>query len=995
MPTYRLDILITGTDRASPRISGFGRALGRIGQIAAGILIAGAIRAITDQIAGLARTAFESIADIERMTVGMEGLIAREIARGQTIETVSTAIRTLTEAEILSLDKLRLEYFLLGEELAEAETHYGDMIGEFGEGSMEVLDASIAVRDLKNEVMGVGSEMEALAGMEGKLISFTTTSTEGAIGLADALSLAVGPAKQLLDWVVQQALRSPYGEEEVMQALRVAAGYGFVTQAFGENITESERLRLSQEQGVVTAQRLTLASLDLIAAIGEQPETLVRIMRALGQIRGHGKLLGMEIRQLVNAGVGLDLMAMSMGMTTDEFQRAQVEGKILADEFIPALVKMIEEGLGGSAERLSQTLSGLKENFGDLRRVLLRNFLGPLVYEIEPALLKFYNKMSSPENLAKVTKFGENLRDTVLGAVGWFQTLHGAIKRTQDFFNKPWEIVLAVTPEDWTTKDRRELVDSIVSIGDAFERLNEIDPPGENLGFEDPEGIFGGFLAGLGIVTTIGWIIRLGGIAIGTLGWLAAGLGIVGLAVGGLGALWFGNFLGIRDITKNAWENYIKPAFMGIKKWFEEDAVPAMKTFHDEWKEKVWDLWVDTKAYIDEDLIPALITVKDELGDRFAVAMSVFRKNWMTLMRPVLVEMHRRLAEEIIPDIKEFAFKLGTDVYNAAETASKPLRNILGTWQAQRTTLVEDVIPAIWEFVRVVGGSLVTSSETARKVVGAGLLGAFTRLSGWAEEHLLPILTKVAGKLLDIGTWVTGLVRRAWEEVLLPAITKVGNFLAFHVAPVLGAVVNLLGAISGVIWFFLMGALNGLIMMFTDLWGVLSPGLVITLGIIGGFLTKIGTVMWWIVSAIASRFINQFLAEVGAIASIAARALDWLADAINRVADAINKWTESNIPKLWEPGSIPPIAQGFLDTAMALETMEDAYQGSSIFKAGALSGISSPMFAGAGVGAAAPVSIVVEGDTNHIVVESEGVARYITHRLREQKLKKFSEYMGR
>ncbi len=994
MPTYRLDILITGTDRASPRVSGFGRALGRIGQIAAGILIAGAIRGITDQIAGLARTAFESIADIERMTVGMEGLIARELARGETVETVSTAIRTLTEAEILSLDKLRLGYFLLGEELAEAETHYGDMIGEFGEGSMEVLEASIAVRELKGELAETGTEMENLAAMEGAVVSFTTSSTEGAIGLADALGLAQAPAKQLLDWVVQQALLSPYGEEEVMAALRVAAGYGFITQYGGEAVTETERLALAQEHGVVTAQRITLASLDLIAAIGEQPETLVRIMRALGQIRGHGKLLGMEIRQLVNAGVGLDIMALSMGMTVDEFQRAQKEGKILADEFIPALVKTIEEGLGGSAARLSKTLAGLKENFGDLRRVMLRELFGPLVYAIEPAILRFYETLRTPENIQAMREWGEDFRDSAIDAYDWVVRLWGAVNRTKNLFDNPWEIVLALSPEDWTTKQKRQIVDGIMEIGDAIDRIQELDPPGENLGFEEPENVLGGALTGLSIVGGVGLLVKVGGVIIGLLGAWAAAIGVVGFAAAGLGALWYGNFLGIRDITADAWEYWIKPAFFGISNWFTETAKPAMITFHDEWKEKVLQAWEDAKDYIDNDLIPALIRTRRELEDKWVVASGTFKKHFLRDVAAPLKGLHTDLIEDVIPAVKDFALKLGTDVYDAAVIVSGPLRNVLGTWESMGRTLIQDTLPAIWEFIRVVGGDLVTSGDTARRVVGVGLLGAFSRLGEETKEHLMPALSNLSSNLLGLGTWVTGLVRHAFEEWLLPAFTKVGNFLAFHVAPVLGAVLRLFGAIAGVIWLLLIGALYGLFGILEKIWSLLAPGFIRSLQQVWDFMKKIGGAMWWIVSTVAKRFIDEFLREVETIAGNVAGILDWLAESINNVAGAMNDWTNTQIPELWEPHSIPPIAQGFLDTAMALDNLEESYQRSSMFKVGAYGGISSPMLAGAGVGAGS-VQVNVEGDTNHFVVTSEKLAEYVAHQLREEKVKRYNHYMGR
>ncbi len=993
MPTYRLDILITGTDRASPRISGFGRALGRIGQIAAGILIAGAIRGITNQISNLASVAFDSISDIERMQIGMETLVARELARGQVIEETSTSIRTLTEAEILSLDKLTLEYFKLGEELAETETHYSDMIGEFGEGSMEVLAASIAVRDLKDDISETGSEMEALAALEGAVVSFTTQSRVGTMGLAEALGLAVGPAEKLLGWVTQIALQSPFGEEAIMDVLRRAAGYEFATQAFGGLVTEQERLNLAQEGGVVTAQRLTLAIIDFISAVGEPVGSLANLIRALGQVKGHGRLLGMEVRQLVNAGMTIDFMAMAMGMTADEFERARAEGEIFADEFIPALVIAIEEGLGGAAERLSKTLSGLKENFGDLRRVMLREMFGPLVYAIEPALLRFYEQMSSPENIVAMRTWGEGFRDRLIEIWEWLVTLTVVFNGINDFLKFPWVVLFHITPEHWDREFVTKIGRAIISVGDLKDAILEIDPPGEDLGFEQPENVLGGVLAGVGAVSAIGWIIRLGGVAISTLGWLAAGAGLAGIAAGTLGALWFGNFLGIRDITKDAWENYIKPSFMGIKKWLEEDAVLAIETFYEDWKQKVWQLWIDTKVWIDSDFIPSLIQIRDWIGTKLGEGAIIGAIALQTRLLPQLNSVYLKLKDDVIPQIAGFILHIGTKAAEALGTLTRPMRVlILEVLPDFAGVMWREVIPAVKEL-----GSI----WLANAAKSAGLFGK--RMKQIAEPTLkefgfalgmlvIPPLREFVDLVDNIYEKGAVGIRRGWEESIRPMLQGMATWLSEHVNPATEIFLDLWSEGMDIL-FRLVGGIwvNFALPILMGLWTVLmfwvNPALT---GFVG--LLELGL---FLIGQFGSGVLKIIRKSVQGFAYAAGVAIDFLAGVLERLRDVLVDLADK-LPWWALPGSPSYIEQVFLDTADAVEGLDGVLGRSSLFRPGGLNpNISSPMFAGGAAGAMSPASVVVEGDENTFVVTSEKLAEYVAHQLREEKVKRYNHYMGR
>lgn len=408
--------------------------------------------------------------------------------------------------------------------------------------------------------------------------------------LAYAFELAAGPAQELFKWIQELALISPFKEKDVIEAFRVAAAYGFATQYGGALVNETERLKLAQEEGVVTAQRLTQALLDFAAATGLEGLKLSNVVRALGQIKAKGKLAAEEIRQLVNAGLGIDVMADAMGLTTDEFIRLQKEGSILAEDFLPALIAFIENTLSGASARFLETFTGIKEALGELAVVLLRRFLQPITNMLVPAMRELFAMGSAPAVFDAVTQWGERAGAVAEVVATKIIQLLGLLKELNTL--SAFEI--------------RVKFIGIVFGDEALEKINDltdaIDDFGERIGFVEGglkalEGFFTGFgrvLLGARVAGAIRFIMRL------LLGFLFSNpiLKAIAFGVGLLRAAWDGNWLGMRDTLTEIWEGGVRDKLIEIWEWFSKTLPQGLKDFFEpflnEWLPKLQEFLSST-----------------------------------------------------------------------------------------------------------------------------------------------------------------------------------------------------------------------------------------------------------------------------------------------------------------------------------------------------------------------------------------------------------------
>lgn len=234
--------------------------------------------------------------------------------------------------------------------------------------------------------------------------------------MAGAMQTAAPLARELLNWVEELAILSPFDQEGVAQALRTAVSYGFLT-------TAASSVAEAQEKGIVTAQRLTQALIDWASASGRSTFEMNSVSRALGQMQAKGKVSAQELNQLSEAGFSVLPILKSMGFTLDDVSNGMVD----FDELILKITESMEADFGGAAIRASGTLSGLANSIGDLGKKYLREFFGPvdqatgkiggILGVVQPILQKFVDTLMDERVLNAVRMLGTLLGDVLTGGM--------------------------------------------------------------------------------------------------------------------------------------------------------------------------------------------------------------------------------------------------------------------------------------------------------------------------------------------------------------------------------------------------------------------------------------------------------------------------------------------------------------------------------------------------------------------------------------------------
>lgn len=149
------------------------------------------------------------------------------------------------------------------------------------------------------------------------------------------------------------------------------------------------------------------------------------IVRAIGQIKGAGRLQGDELNQLAEAGISVDTiyeqLSKQIGKSRDEVRKLQAAGKISASQAISGILAGINATVGGgdagaaAATRATSTISGIMDTIKGRAVGLVLDLEVPGSGAVRGVL------QTIASSLDGTTETGQRLRSvlgSVLGAVG-------------------------------------------------------------------------------------------------------------------------------------------------------------------------------------------------------------------------------------------------------------------------------------------------------------------------------------------------------------------------------------------------------------------------------------------------------------------------------------------------------------------------------------------------------------------------------------------------
>jgi tape measure domain-containing protein len=238
---------------------------------------------------------------------------------------------------------------------------WGSRIGALATGAIAGLGASIAAVG----TMAAKTGIDFNAMMEQSEIAWTTL-----LGSADE-------AKKTINDLVELGAKTPFEFEGLDKSAKLLNMAGF----------EGEKLK-----------ETLIAVGDAVSAVGGGQEELEGVSMALFQMSAKGKASAEEMNQLAERGIpAWEILSETMGKPIPELMKMSEQGKLMADQVIPALVKGMGERFGGAMEKQSQTFNGLMSTLKDNLKSFTAMITSDLFEKIKsflPPIIDFINQIS-------------------------------------------------------------------------------------------------------------------------------------------------------------------------------------------------------------------------------------------------------------------------------------------------------------------------------------------------------------------------------------------------------------------------------------------------------------------------------------------------------------------------------------------------------------------------------------------------------------------------
>ena len=206
-------------------------------------------------------------------------------------------------------------------------------------------------------------------------------------------------AKSFVDAIVEKAANAPFSLNALTDSM--------------------VKLRVS---GVENTQKSFDALVDSVAAFGGTDMTLKRASVAIQQMGGKGVISMEELRQQLGEAVpnAITLMARSLNTTYSELVKQISTGNVSSGPALEAMFEEMERSLGGSAQRMMETWSGMMARFRTEAEKAARE-LGQAGYfdALKDQLRSLIETMQTNEFKQFMVEVGEGLAE-VAKAVGDF-----------------------------------------------------------------------------------------------------------------------------------------------------------------------------------------------------------------------------------------------------------------------------------------------------------------------------------------------------------------------------------------------------------------------------------------------------------------------------------------------------------------------------------------------------------------------------------------------
>ena len=387
--------------------------------------------------------AFSKAGKISGMEVSIKGLAKSKVAIKELENSLKKGVTQKNRVEVLGAKKAA---GILKEIQAKMRTLAFGRVHLNLEGARESLKGFFSfvnknARFLGNELSTIGNRLTRYVSLPLALAGGYALRTAGQFEAAEvaftALTKSAGEGKFIFEELKEFSKTAPVDVNALFMGAKQMLGLGFATKEVIPN------LKIISEG---------------MAAIGADSGIFSRIVLALSQIKGKGKLVGEELRQIGNIGlVSIEAVAKKFKLNVDEFYKAIEKRAISGEDAVTALLQVMSEKFSGFLETYAKTIPGrwqvLVNNFkifaselGEVisgifnvpenltRLAAMFNYLTDSLKSLNPAALEVTAKV-----LGMVAAVG-----LLIAALGKLMQLYAGLKSLWLLaFSNPWTAVIA------------------------------------------------------------------------------------------------------------------------------------------------------------------------------------------------------------------------------------------------------------------------------------------------------------------------------------------------------------------------------------------------------------------------------------------------------------------------------------------------------------------------------------------------------------------------
>lgn len=733
-----------------------------------------------------------------------------------------------------------------------------------------------AIRDLGREVLDAVASFQLLEIQLSGLIASETVDRFGG-DFQDALAGSTQRVQELIGWIKQLAITTPFTVQTLQRTLAVSMAMGF---------TSDE------------SQTLTKAIGNFTAGMGLSQEIMERIIYNFGQMKAAGKVTGTELRDLARGGFVpivkvLEIMQENMGMTNmkfEDFRKLAGSGAVDVNEFFRAFEQLADERFPNAMERMSQTWAGLTGNIKDfIQSVVGAGLFGPAFSKITSALALGFQQLIDPQIQDAINGLGlvlarffeidlTNVEEIKTVILEFIWVLTGALRRVQE--TGDWGTF-------WTQMGVPEnVVSGLMAIKDWFDTAGQwLVDNGANI-----KAALIGIGVGLGVIMGVSAVVGILTALTNPLTLLVLLAGLVAVAI----ANW--------DVVVAKFEE-IKAAVI--------DWAMGMWNAFIQWAKPAIDFLASIGAVLGpsiQGLIDAILPVWDQLKAAFEDLKPAFAE-FFNAIQPV-VEFGKEFLINffaILGVILIGALGLIVGVINGIVTGVTYFMNVFGLIVEGVKIIIQGIVEFATGFWNIIQGLFTGNGELLLQ----GLMTVFSGILNFITGTIMTIVGLVTGVFMFLWGLVSGFVTGVIQFFTTLWMTLVGGSI---IPEMLNAILFWFTSIFTNISEFVLGFIAGLLSAFVAFGSTIRVSIEESLAEViarfKSFITRGEEIISFVKGALSPAFTG-------------------LQKVINAVAGAVSSLLSSflklaqNLPSLFIPGSPTPFEVGLWGIHDAMNALSD------------------------------------------------------------------------